>query len=136
MPISANFAPPSILGTPTNSAATVSATAVVFAPPELVVPTNEQADVKDEPTTGWRKKEGWGKKVKPPSMVLDEDVNGFKAQKKRKGPGGAGGKKKGKKVSAEMRLSLNLIIHCYPEQKPTACCRLGPHGTVRPTKTE
>lgn len=82
----------------------------MFAPPELVA--NDQVDVKDEPNTGWRKKEGWGKKVKPPSMVLDEDVNGFKAHHKRKGPGGGGGGgggKKGKKVSAESGPSSHLI---------------------------
>lgn len=44
-------------------------------------------------------------------MVLDEDVNGFKAHQKRKGPGGAGGKKKGRKVSAEASRSSHLI-HC------------------------
>ncbi|KAF8447492.1 hypothetical protein L210DRAFT_978761 [Boletus edulis BED1] len=97
VPLTATSAPPPILGNPVGSTATVSATAVVFAPPELVTPANDQAEVKEESTTGWRKKEGWGKKVKPPSMVLDEDVNGFKAHQKRKGPGGASGKKKGKK---------------------------------------
>ena len=73
----------------------------MFAPPELVLPASDQPEVKDEPNTGWRKKEGWGKKVKPPSMVLDEDVNGFKAHQKRKGPGAGG--KKGRKVSADLR---------------------------------
>ncbi|KAF8557326.1 hypothetical protein OG21DRAFT_1457845 [Imleria badia] len=97
IPVPAISAPPPILGAQVNSNATVSATAVVFAPPELVTPANDQADAKDESSTGWRKKEGWGKKVKPPSMVLDEDVNGFKAHQKRKGTGGAGGRKKGKK---------------------------------------
>ncbi|KAG8217883.1 hypothetical protein J3R82DRAFT_6049 [Butyriboletus roseoflavus] len=97
VPVPTTSAPPPILGVPVSSNATVSATAVVFAPPELVTPGNDQVDVKDEPSTRWRKKEGWGKKVKPPSMVLDEDVNGFKAQQKRKGPSGAGGGKKGKK---------------------------------------
>lgn len=101
VPVPATLPPPPILGTPVNSNATVSATAVVFAPPELVTPENDQADAKDEPTTGWRKKESWGKKVKPPSMVLDEDINGFKTHQKRKGPGGAGGRKKGRKVSSQ-----------------------------------
>lgn len=102
-PTPAPSALPPILGVPASSNATVSATAIVFAPPELVTPANEQGDIKDEPNTGWRKKESWGKKVKPPSMVLDEDVNGFKAHQKRKGPGGAGGGKKKKKVSDEAR---------------------------------
>jgi splicing factor 45 len=39
-------------------------------------------------------KSGWGKKVKPPSMVLDDDVNGFRGNTKRK----SGGGKKNKKV--------------------------------------
>ncbi|KAH7889269.1 hypothetical protein F5I97DRAFT_494358 [Phlebopus sp. FC_14] len=86
-----------------STAPSISATAVVFAAPELVAPGNDQAETKEPLSTGqkdpgWRKKEGWGKKVKPPSMVLDEDVNGFKAQHKRKGGGGGGGGgKKGKK---------------------------------------
>ena len=107
----------------------------MFAPPELVTTANDQADAKDESGTGWRKKEGWGKKVKPPSMVLDEDVNGFKTHQKRKGAGGAGGKKKGKKVSpkAKTRFTSNTW---RLEQKCPARCHLGPHGAVRPTQTE
>ena len=137
VPAPTTSAPPPILGVPVSSNATVSATAVVFAPPELVTPGNDQVDVKDEPSTGWRKKEGWGKKVKPPSMVLDEDVNGFKAHQKRKGPGGPGGGKKGRKVSAEARRFSHLINRgLRAEQKCAAHCRVGSHGTVRPTKTE
>ncbi|KAG1754480.1 hypothetical protein EDB19DRAFT_1666643 [Suillus lakei] len=87
------------LSTPAISAATpasgLSATAVVFAPPELVT-TDQQEEVKDDTAqkdSAWRKKEGWGKKVKPPSMILDEDINGFKAQHKRRVGGGGGGRK-------------------------------------------
>ncbi|KIK92410.1 hypothetical protein PAXRUDRAFT_829987 [Paxillus rubicundulus Ve08.2h10] len=85
--------PPPGFGTAVSSAATVSATAVVFAGPELVTINNDQTEAKDDANTGWQKKEGWGKKVKPPSMVLDEDVNGFRGQQKRKGGGGKKGKK-------------------------------------------
>ncbi|KAG1782768.1 hypothetical protein EV702DRAFT_1066636 [Suillus placidus] len=73
----------------------LSATAVVFAPPELVT-TDQQEEVKDDTVqkdSTWRKKEGWGKKVKPPSMILDEDINGFKAQHKRRAGGGRKGRK-------------------------------------------
>lgn len=123
VPVSATFAPPPILGVPANSNAIVSATAVVFAPPELVTPASDQVESKDEPNTGWRKKEGWGKKVKPPSMVLDEDVNGFKSHQKRKGPGGGGGKK-GRKVSADSKLSPHLIDYFR-----TKICSPLPFGT-------
>jgi splicing factor 45 len=68
--------------------ATISATAVVFAPPQL----NHSAELEQKAM------QGWGKKVKPPSMVLDEDVNGFQ-QSQNKGKGGGGGKRKGRKVS-------------------------------------
>ncbi|KAG6854325.1 hypothetical protein C0991_008220 [Blastosporella zonata] len=67
----------------TSSATTLSSTAVVFAPPALVEPPKlvvQQEEVQPQ--------QGWSKKVKPPSMVLDEDVNGFKAShNKRKGKG-------------------------------------------------
>ncbi|KAI0059091.1 hypothetical protein BV25DRAFT_1809732, partial [Artomyces pyxidatus] len=67
---------------------TISATAIIMAPPTLITPQNAapEAPVQSQ-------KSGWGKKVKPPSMVLDEDVNGFRASSKRKG----GGKKNRKK---------------------------------------
>ncbi|KAJ3525495.1 hypothetical protein NMY22_g10553 [Coprinellus aureogranulatus] len=85
---------------PTASTTGLSSTAVVFAAPVLndqikneasTIAGREGADVTSAPSTG---AQGWGKKVKPPSMVLDEDVNGFKATQKRKV--GKGKKKKNK----------------------------------------
>jgi splicing factor 45 len=79
-----------------TASASISADAVVFAPPELVsmkppAPTLTPSDNKQS--------QGWGKKVKPPSMVLDDDVNGFQSRRNEKR---GGGKKKTKKV-------INLI---------------------------
>lgn len=74
----------------------ISTTAVVAAPPTLVdvsVPSLLEPTPAG-PGSGSSHKSGWGKKVKPPSMVLDEDVNGFRGNPKRKGGGG----KKNKKV--------------------------------------
>ncbi|KAF7322913.1 G-patch domain-containing protein [Mycena chlorophos] len=67
------------------ASASVSATAVVFAAPVPAEPAAKADTAVPEP--------GWGKKVKPPSMVLDEDVNGFKSNQKRKGGGGKRSKK-------------------------------------------
>ena len=77
-----------------SSTASVSATAVVFAEPELR-PIEQEQSKDPEPPSGL----GWGKKIKPPSMVLDEDVNGFKSKRKNQGGGGAGKRKGKKKVS-------------------------------------
>lgn len=90
--LSTTTAPPNV---PTIG---ISSTAVVFAPPSLIsppeAPSTTEAPPTSQPTTLPTTTQGWGKKVKPPSMVLDEDINGFKAtQNKRKG-----GKGKGKKV--------------------------------------
>ena len=83
LPVGANM----LSATPSH-ANTLSATATVFAPPALV--ENAKPAVLENQTPGW------GKKVKPPSMILDEDVNGFKATHKKKV---GGGRKGGKKVN-------------------------------------
>ncbi|KAF8628444.1 hypothetical protein AX15_003959 [Amanita polypyramis BW_CC] len=82
--------------TPNTANPGISSTAVVFAPPSLIQQPETQvtAETPPLPQAPTSTTQGWGKKVKPPSMILDEDVNGFKtSQNKRKG----GGKGKGKK---------------------------------------
>jgi hypothetical protein len=74
---------------------------VVFAPPSLIDTTVEAVaatpNAQQEPAS---QTQGWGRKVKPPSMVLDEDVNGFKkSQPQRKNKKG-----KNKKVSKLIEL--------------------------------
>lgn len=70
----------------------MSATAVIAAEPVLNVPEPGKPNEADEPPTGL----GWAKKIKPPSMVLDDDVNGFKINRKKNNAGS--GKRKGKKA--------------------------------------
>ncbi|KAL0579943.1 hypothetical protein V5O48_002027 [Marasmius crinis-equi] len=84
------------------SASTLSSTAVVFAPPTLVesATSDTTALVTEELQQPQRSTQGWGKKVKPPSMVLDEDVNGFKATQKRRVGKGKGKKNKNAPVMA------------------------------------
>ncbi|KAJ7219198.1 hypothetical protein GGX14DRAFT_435051, partial [Mycena pura] len=92
--------------TSVSSSSVVSSTAVVFAPPALVETTKDPAA---EP--------GWGKKVKPPSMVLDEDVNGYKSsQNKRKV--GAGGKGRGKKNKNVIPIALWDPTELYEPLRP------------------
>ncbi|KAG9032128.1 hypothetical protein FRB95_001834 [Tulasnella sp. JGI-2019a] len=69
-----------------------SATAVISAAPVLIDHA-AVAQASTEATSSGT--EGWKKKIMPPSMVLDEDVNGFKGNKGK--PGGGSRKKKGKK---------------------------------------
>jgi hypothetical protein len=91
----------------------ISATAVVAAPPTLV-DVSVPALLEPSPAgPGSSHKSGWGKKVKPPSMVLDDDVNGFRGNPKRKGGG-----KKNKKVriirfSHEFTLFISFRIKMY-----------------------
>ncbi|KAF6765156.1 hypothetical protein DFP72DRAFT_333990 [Ephemerocybe angulata] len=80
----------SLLSSTTLGSTGISSTAVVFAAPVLnsqaaSTKTPLSSATQDSATTSAPSSGGgWGKKVKPPSMILDEDVNGFKASQKRK----------------------------------------------------
>lgn len=74
--------------------AVLSSTAVIAAEPILVVPSKATDGAKNEAPVV---EVGWGKKIKPPSMILDEDVNGFKSKNKKN----SGKKNKGKKVRGD-----------------------------------
>jgi hypothetical protein len=94
---------------------TISATAVVFAAPEPATPAQEPEQ---------KATQGWGKKVKPPSMILEEDVNGFKNQTQNKGGRpeagrGVGGGKKKKKVSNILSSSSSSDRLCSLYRKRT-----------------
>ena len=127
--------------------AMVSATAVISAPPTLNLdPTasapsagseapqqQRQKDQKDPPT-------GWGpnaRKMKPPSMILEAEVNGFKAasgshkmkSSRHHGRGGGGG---GKNVQRLFRLAFiqsrsHLATRSYMETNPK-------RGQIYPTR--
>jgi hypothetical protein len=91
----------------TGPAALLSATAVVSAPPTLNIDPPKS-------TIEETQRDGWGKKVKPPSMVLDEDVNGFKASHNKKHRGGKG---KGKKVSSECCSFYKACFTIFPRTR-------------------
>ncbi|EJD06080.1 uncharacterized protein FOMMEDRAFT_18283 [Fomitiporia mediterranea MF3/22] len=93
------------------AATTVSSTAIIAAEPVLNVVEPEKPKEVDE-STGL----GWGKKIKPPSMVLDEDVNGFRAKRKKNNVGS--GKRKGKK---------NKNVPAVPTWDPAE-----PYNPIRP----
>ncbi|KIY50915.1 hypothetical protein FISHEDRAFT_38315 [Fistulina hepatica ATCC 64428] len=100
----------------THAASTISATAVVYAPPILLDQT--KPETKDEQPQQTQEAEptaqGWGKKVKPPSMVLDEDVNGFKVRHKKKG----GQKGKGKKNKHMLVANIWDPMETYDPMRP------------------
>ncbi|TFK29888.1 hypothetical protein FA15DRAFT_185722 [Coprinopsis marcescibilis] len=77
----------SVLSTTTFPAAELSSTAVVFAPPQLNADNEASKTTTAANAARAANTQGWGKKVKPPSMVLDDDVNGFRSQKRKVGKG-------------------------------------------------
>jgi splicing factor 45 len=104
-------AAPAVPGTQTGI---ISSTAVVFAPPSLIDTTAESSavsiNVQNEQATS-SQTQGWGKKVKPPSMILNEDVNGFKkSQPQRKNPNKKG---KNKKVSILIALLPSFNVSSF-----------------------
>ncbi|EKM55934.1 uncharacterized protein PHACADRAFT_144873 [Phanerochaete carnosa HHB-10118-sp] len=102
---------------PTMSTSTISSTAVVFAPPSLVEAAPAPGSVAQETAGILPQTQGWGKKVKPPSMVLDEDVNGFKAtQRGGKKSGGGKKHKKNKHVPALLTWDPNEM---YDPMRPS-----------------
>jgi splicing factor 45 len=103
-------------------AAGLSSTAVVFAPPVLNDTVSSAPLSETQSAT-----QGWGRKVKPPSMVLDEDINGFKGTQKKKH-----GKGKSKKVSLVLSFYSLNSLHPVSEQECPSDTNLGPYGTVRP----
>ncbi|KZT60363.1 hypothetical protein CALCODRAFT_553651 [Calocera cornea HHB12733] len=92
-----------------SSSATISATAVVFAPPTI-----------NEPSVGEHKAEGgWAKKIKPPSMILDEDVNGFRGGRGGgAGGGGGGGRSKKKKKNKQQNVNVWDPTENYDPARP------------------
>ncbi|KAB5589274.1 DNA-damage-repair/toleration protein [Ceratobasidium theobromae] len=71
----------------------MNSTAVISAPPVLIQQPASASDVPSEGNEA-NKASGWAKKIKAPSMVLDEDVNGFRAVGGKKKGGGGGSRKK------------------------------------------
>ncbi|KAI0350206.1 hypothetical protein OH77DRAFT_1091580 [Trametes cingulata] len=113
---SVTVAQAAVVASATTSSSTISSTAVVFAPPSLVeTPASkpEEPEAQSQPQS-----QGWGRKVKPPSMVLDDDVNGFKARRGGKREGGGGGKKKGKKHKNQQALAVWDPNEAYDPMRP------------------
>jgi splicing factor 45 len=95
---------------------------VVFAPPVL----NDTISSAPAPASETQSAtQGWGRKVKPPSMILDEDINGFKGTSKKKH-----GKGKGKKVSSVLPYRSLNSLHPVSEQECPFDTNLGPYGTL------
>jgi splicing factor 45 len=87
------------------------AAASTTAAPSAATPS---VDMSNEPESG-----GGGKKVKAPSMVIDEDVNGFRAQHK------VGEGKRRKKVSERSPID---DIEAYVPYLPEKECERKPPG--------
>ncbi|KAI0303547.1 hypothetical protein B0F90DRAFT_1816335 [Multifurca ochricompacta] len=91
----------------------ISSTAIVTAPPSLVDSSNPSVP-EQAPGPGPGHKSGWGKKVRPPSMVLDDDVNGFRGNTKRK----SGGSRKHKKNKNVQQLTVWDPSESYDPSRP------------------
>ena len=85
------------------------------------VSTEPQATATSNPTATTT--QGWGKKVKPPSMVLDEDVNGFKSQRGNKKSGGGKKHKKVRTLCTHAPMTIFIVYknknaHAMPSWDP------------------
>lgn len=74
----------------------ISFTAVVQEPPSLVEPSNPSQT---------EQKTSWGKAIKPPSMVLEEDINGFKSRNPKRS------EKKGKHKKARYDILFSFKVN-------------------------
>jgi splicing factor 45 len=81
--------------------AVANPSAIISAPPVLIQQATSKPETQPEANDA-NKASGWAKKIKAPSMVLDEDVNGFRA---------VGGKKKG---SGSRKKVLFLPTSSFP----------------------
>ncbi len=92
-----------------STTAVISSIAVVYSAPVLNTPKAAAAEDGGDGAlaSAAATTQGWGKKVKPPSMVLDEDVNGFKTSQHQKKKH-HGGKGKNKKVR------LSILVYPLP----------------------
>ena len=111
-----------------NTPATVSSSAVIFAPPALVDPSKPSPDA--QPSSAHPTATGWGKKVKPPSMVLDEDINGFKASRNKKKTG----KGRARKVTISSALFRHYITQFQTKHAPVVVAwdPTEPYDPLRP----
>ncbi|KEP54698.1 putative DNA damage repair protein DRT111 [Rhizoctonia solani 123E] len=83
--------------TTTAPPAIVSSSAIISAPPVLIEQPAAKSETQQDSNESNKATTGWTKKIKAPSMVLDEDVNGFRAVGGKKK--GAGSRKKGKNTA-------------------------------------
>ena len=131
----------SVLSTVATTSATIEApfvpaatstfsNATISAAPVLISNETEKDNESD------RVAQGWMKKIKPPSMVLDEDVNGFKDKSRKAGGHGKSKGKGKKKVCHGVRRVISIMFTRIAEQECARRSSLGPDGAVQPHATK